>query len=141
MMKGIGKELKNIEYEEMLKKAVQNLPTRTETRFEIPVASVSVGKRQTIIKNFSDIVKVLRRNQTDVAKYLFKELAVPGQVRGAELVLQAKVPTSLINQRVKEYVRDFVLCKECGKPDTALQKIDGYVFIKCEACGAKRPVR
>ncbi|MBI4174016.1 MAG: translation initiation factor IF-2 subunit beta [Candidatus Aenigmarchaeota archaeon] len=131
----------NINYEEMLKKAVQNLPARTETRFETPVASVSVGKRQTIIKNFSDIAKVLRRGQGEIAKYLFKELAVPGEIRGAELVLQAKVPTPLINQRIKEYVRDFVLCKECGKPDTVLQKMDNYIFIKCEACGAKRPVR
>lgn len=130
-----------MDYEEMLKKAVQNLPVRSETRFEIPVASVLVGKKQTVIRNFSDIVKTLRREQSEVSKFLFKELAVPGDIRGNELVLQAKVPTSLINQRIKEYVRDFVLCKECGKPDTALQKIDNYIFIKCEACGAKRPVR
>ncbi|MBS3051316.1 MAG: translation initiation factor IF-2 subunit beta [Candidatus Aenigmarchaeota archaeon] len=128
-------------YEDMLKKAVQNLPARSETRFEVPVASVSVGKRQTIIRNFSEIVKNLRRNPQELSKYLFKELAVPGESRGNELILQAKVPPSLINQRIKEYVRDFVICKECGKPDTILQKIDSYTFIKCEACGAKRPVR
>ena len=128
-------------YEDMLKKAVQNLPARSETRFEVPVASVSVGKRQTIIRNFSELVKNLRRNPQELSKYLFKELAVPGESRGNELILQAKVPPSLINQRIKEYVRDFVICKECGKPDTILQKIDSYTFIKCEACGAKRPVR
>ena len=128
-------------YEEMLKKAVKNLPARSESRFETPVAIVQTGKRQTIIKNFGDIVKVIRRTPQETAKYLFKELAVPGDVKGNELVLQAKVPPSLVNQRIKEYVRDFVLCKECGKPDTALQKIDSYTFIKCEACGAKRPVR
>ena len=127
-------------YEEMLKRAVKNLPTRTESRFEVPVASISVGKKQTSIKNFSDIVKVVRREPGDVAKYLFKELAVPGSVKGSELILQAKVPTALINQRIKEYVKDFVICKECGKPDTVLQKVNNYTFIKCEACGAKRPV-
>ncbi len=125
----------------MLKRAVQNLPTRSEMRFEIPTASVAVGKRQTVIKNFAEIVKTIRRAPQDVSKYLFKELAVPGETRGGELILQAKVPTTLINQRIREYVKDFVLCKECGKPDTALQKLDNYIFIKCEACGAKRPVR
>lgn len=127
-------------YEEMLKRAVKNLPTRTETRFEIPVASISASKKQTSIKNFSEIVKTLRREPSDVAKYLFKELAVPGSIKSGELVLQAKVPTQLINQRIREYVKDFVVCKECGKPDTMLQKVDNYIFIKCEACGAKRPV-
>lgn len=130
-----------MDYEEMLKKAIQNLPSRSETRFEIPSASVQTGKRQTVIRNFSDIVKTLRRTPQELSKYLFKELAVPGEVRGAELILQAKVPPSLVNQRIKEYVRDFVLCKECGKPDTMMQKIDNYTFIKCEACGAKRPVK
>ena len=128
-------------YEELLKKAIQNLPTRTESRFEIPAAAVSVGKKQTIIKNFIDISKTLRRAPQDIAKYLFKELATGGSVRGTELVLQSKIPTSLINQRIREYVKDFVICKERGKPDTALQKIDNYIFIKCEACGAKRPVK
>ena len=131
----------NINYEDMLKKAVQNLPEKSESRFEIPTASVMGGKRQTTIKNFGDIVKTLRRTPQQVSKYLFKELAVPGEIKGNELILQAKVPPSLVNQRVKEYVRDFVLCKECGKPDTTLQKVDNYTFIKCEACGAKRPVR
>jgi len=130
-----------MEYEEMLKKAVKNLPARTETRFEIPTASVQTGKRQTVLRNFAEIVKTIRRTPQELAKYLFKELAVPGEVRGAELVLQAKVPPSLVNQRIKEYVRDFVICKECGKPDTSLQKLDSYTFIKCEACGAKRPVK
>ncbi len=129
-----------MEYEEMLKRAVKNLPTRTESRFEVPVAVISAGKKQTSIKNFSEIVKTLRREPADMAKYLFKELAVPGSIRGGELILQAKVPTALVNQRIKEYVKDFVVCKECGKPDTMIQRVDNYVFIKCEACGAKRPV-
>ena len=130
-----------MEYEELLKKAMQNLPAKSESRFEIPVASVHIGKKQTLIMNFSEIVKTLRRESSGVAKYLFKELATRGALHGNELVLQSKISSSLINQRIKEYVKDFVICKECGKPDTIIQKIDGYVFIKCEACGAKRPAR
>ena len=128
-------------YEDMLKKAVQNLPAKTESRFEVPTAIVQTSKKQTIIKNFLEIAKTLRREPGSIAKYLFKELAVPGTIKGTELVLQSKVMSTLVNQRIREYVKDFVICKECGKPDTALQKVDGYTFIKCEACGAKRPAR
>ena len=130
-----------MDYEEMLKRAVKNLPTRTESRFEIPSAVVSVGKKQTTIKNFADMAKTLRRDQPELAKYLFKALAVPGSIKGTELTLQSKVHSALINQRIKEFVKDFVICKECGKPDTVLQKSDRYIFVKCEACGARRPAK
>ncbi len=128
-------------YEELLKKALKSVPAKSESRFEIPVAIIHVEKRQTIIKNFVDIAKKLRRNTGEMSKFLFKELAVPGSMRGNDLILQSKVQPSLINQRIKEYANEFVLCKECGKPDTSMQKIDNYMFIKCEACGAKRPAR
>ena len=128
-------------YEELLKRAMKNVPTKTESRFEIPKAVIQVEKRQTIIKNFTEIAKKLRREIGKISKFLFKELAVPGSMRGNELILQAKVQPSLINQRIKEYAQEFVICKECGKPDTSMQKIDNYMFIKCEACGAKRPAR
>ena len=127
-------------YEEMLNRAVKNLPTRSESRFDVPTAIIATSKKQTIIKNFSEIVKTVRRENADAAKYMFKALAVPGSIRGNELVLQAKVPFGLVNQRIKEYIKDFVICRECGKPDTMLQKVGNYIFIKCEACGAKRPV-
>lgn len=126
-------------YENLLKKALRNAPAKSEARFELPVASVQPEKKQTIIRNFADIAKTLRREPAEIAKYLFKELAVPGGARGNELVLQSRVPTSLINQRIAEYAKDFVICRECGKPDTHVQKIDNFLFIKCEACGAKRP--
>jgi len=95
-------------YEEMLKRAVKNLPAKTESRFEVPAAMIGASKKQTTIKNFADIVKTLRRDTADVAKYMFKALAVPGSIKGTELVLQAKVPFALVNQRIREYVKDFV---------------------------------
>jgi translation initiation factor 2 subunit 2 len=128
-----------MEYEELLRRAVKNLPKKTESRFEIPNANVFTGKKQTEIRNFAALASVLRREPADIAKYLFKALASAGSMRGSDLILQSKVPGSMVNQRIREYVKDFVICKECGKPDTSLQKMDNYLFIKCEACGAKRP--
>ncbi len=128
-----------MEYEELLKRAIKNLPKKTESRFEIPNAIVITGKKQTEIRNFSEIARTLRREPSDIAKFLFKALATAGSMRGADLIFQSKIPGSLVNQRIREYAKDFVMCRECGKPDTSLQKMDNYIFIKCEACGAKRP--
>lgn len=51
-----------------------------------------------------------------------------------------KVPSAKINQKVEQYAKEYVLCKECGKPDTELSKQDRIASIHCLACGAKHPV-
>jgi len=131
-----------MEYEELLKRAKSNLPKQSSgSRFEIPRAIVQSSGKQTYIRNFGDIARTLRREPKQIAKYLFKELAIPGVLKGGELVLQAKIGTSMIEQRIKDYVTDFVLCNECGKPDTNIISEQGISFIKCEACGARRSFR
>jgi len=104
----------------------------------MPVAYVTIIKRQTIIKNFSEIAKTLRRDAKHISKFLFRELAIPGVIKGDELVLQGKASTTAINQRLQEYTKEYVICKECGKPDTIMSREDNITAIKCEACGAKK---
>ena len=72
---------------------------------------------------------------------MLKELAVSGQIEGERLVLNLNVPSAKINQKVEEYVKEFVLCRECKKPDTELIREDRLSFIHCLACGAKHSVR
>jgi translation initiation factor 2 subunit 2 len=101
---------------------------------------VQVIGRQTYVKNFNEIAKVLRRDSKHMAKFLFKELAAPGSL-GNELILQGKFSSDIINKRVEDYVKEFVYCHECRKPDTNLVKSGRVVFLKCEACGARRSVK
>lgn len=132
----------SMDYKELLKKARKNLPETVEkARFEMPVASIFSTKRQTVVRNFSEIAKTIRRDPKHIAKFLFKELAVPGNIVGDELILQTKVNSSILNKRLNTYVSEFVICKECGKPDTSIDKQDYFVVIKCEACGARRTVK
>jgi translation initiation factor 2 subunit 2 len=125
-------------YEEMLKKARANMPESQDTeRFEMPVADINIGK-STTIRNFSEIAKTLRRDGKHLAKFLFRELAVPGNINGNELVLQGKINRDVIRQRLEEYTKEFVLCHECGKPDTNITEEAKIITIKCEACGARK---
>ncbi|MHA1988975.1 MAG: translation initiation factor IF-2 subunit beta, partial [Promethearchaeota archaeon] len=47
----------------------------------------------------------------------------------------------IIQKKIESYVKEYVLCKECGKPDTKLIKEGRITFLKCEACGAKSSVK
>lgn len=110
-------------------------------RFEIPKVEGHFEGKKTIITNFSQIASIFRRNPDHLQKFLLKELAASGQKEGDRLILNIKVPSSRINQKVEEYANEFVICRECKKPDTELVREDRITFMHCLACGAKHSVR
>jgi len=132
-----------MDYESLLNKAYEKLPKIEDQvdRFRIPIAETMVQGNQTIIKNFSDIAEILRREPSHILKFLTKELATPAGLDGKRAILQAKFPQKMIQQKIETYVVDYVFCKECKKPDTKLIKENRIVFLKCEACGAKSSVK
>lgn len=129
------------DYLEMLRRARSNISSQETKRFEVPQAATQLAGRQTVLKNLFELAKALRREPKHIARYMFKELAVPGEIRGNELYLQGKFPSSLVGKKIDEYVKEFVLCHECSKPDTIVQKAERIEILKCEACGARRPLR
>jgi len=131
------------EYEKLLNEAYKKVkkPEGSGERFEIPKIEGHFEGKKTILTNFSQIASYIRRSPEHLQKFLLKELAASGQREGDRLVLNNKIPREKINQKIEQYVKEFVLCKECGKPDTELIKHDRLAFINCLACGAKHSAR
>ncbi|HLC37208.1 MAG TPA: translation initiation factor IF-2 subunit beta [Candidatus Nanoarchaeia archaeon] len=132
-----------MDYEKMLEKAKAQLPetTTTKERFEIPKAIGHIQGSKTIISNFNQITSTLRREPAHLLKYLQRELATPASIDGPRLILGRKINSSLINQKIESYTQTFILCKECGKPDTQLKKEEKVLTLKCTVCGAKHPIK
>jgi len=130
-------------YEELLNEAYGKVkkPEGNGERFEIPKAEGHFEGKKTLITNFAQMASYLRRTPEHFQKFLLKELAASGQKEGDRLVLNITVPSAKINQKIEQYAKEFVLCGECGKPDTELTKEDRFSFVKCLACGAKHSVR
>lgn len=133
------------EYEKLLEEAFKKVKhpenVGDSKRFEIPKVKGHFEGRKTILTNFFQIAEHIRRKPEHFQKFLLKEVAASGQKESDRLVLNMKVPSAKINQKIEQYVKEFVLCKECGKPDTELNKEDRLSFIHCLACGAKHSVR
>jgi translation initiation factor 2 subunit 2 len=129
-------------YEKLLDKAYENVKQiNSSERFEIPKVQGHFEGKKTILTNFFQIASYIRRNPEHFQKFILKELAASGQRDGDRLVLNIKVPSLKINQKIEQYVKEFVLCRECNKPDTELVKEERLTFIHCLACGAKHSVR
>jgi len=132
------------DYEKLLEEAygkVKSVVGETGERFEIPKVQGHFQGKKTVLSNFSQIASHIRRKPEHFLKYILKELAASGLKDGDRLILNIKVPSAKINQKIEDYVNEFVLCKECKKPDTELIKQGRLTFIHCLACGAKHPVR
>jgi translation initiation factor 2 subunit 2 len=132
-----------MDYEKLLDETYEKVKQVdiSSDRFEIPKIQGHFEGKKTILTNFFQIASHIRRTPEHFQKFMLRELAASGQREGDRLILNIKVPSEKINQKVEEYVKEFVLCKECGKPDTKLIKEDRLTFVQCLACGAKHSVR
>ncbi len=131
-------------YEELLERAFEELSKKEvvkKERFEIPRVSVIREGARTTLKNFSQIAKALNRSEEHLYKYLVKSLGTAGFVDNGRLVLQGKFSEDEIQKEINEYVRLYVLCRECNSPDTEFIREERVLMLRCLACGAKHPVR
>lgn len=126
-------------YEDMLKEAREKLPepSKNTERFEVPKVRGQIEGNKTIISNFYQIAETLRRPAPHLLKYVQKELATPGIFRKQAVIFGSKISASKINEKINAYANEFVICKECGKPDTKMTKEGDIYYLKCQACGAR----
>ena len=132
-----------LSYEEMLERAYKQLPkeTKTEGRFEIPKVKGSVQGNRTFISNLQQIANQLSRPIEHIFKFFQLELATAGEIKEGQAVFVGKFGSEFLNKKLDKYVKEFVLCEQCSKPDTVLIKEKGVTFKRCSACGARSSTR
>ncbi|MDD3083996.1 MAG: translation initiation factor IF-2 subunit beta [Candidatus ainarchaeum sp.] len=130
-------------YEEMLDKAYLNIPKEAleHSRFEIPKVDSNIQGKKTFVKGITGIIKEMRRDKKHFFKYLTKETATSVTESGQNIIINGKFGAIQLNKIVENYFKQFVICPECGKPDTKIITQQGTKQMKCEACGAISPVK
>ena len=131
------------DYLSLLDRAKEELPETVESheRFTVPEADILQEGKITVVRNFIDISEALRRDAQHLLQFLLRELGTPGNIEGRRVVLKAKLSPVQIADRIQSYIDTFVMCSECGLPDTHMLKDGRTLVLECEACGAKRPVK
>ena len=130
------------DYAKLLDKAYSNLPKTVGTgeRFEIPkVVGIRMGRR-TIVQNFGDISSVLNRDPHHLLKFLSREMATAASLDGNRAIFQGKFDVGTVTRLLSIYAQRFVICPICNRPDTKMEKEGRYLFLRCEACGARSSV-
>jgi len=131
------------EYNDLLKKAKESIETErvSEDRFKLPEAEIFYEGNTTVIRNFDKISDAVNREPEQILKYLLGGLGTAGEREGGRVVFQGKIPANSVQEKIKEFINIYVICSECGRPDTHLVKKGRTTMVRCDACGAIHPLR
>lgn len=132
----------SLEYSALLDRALSQLKPSGDKgeRFVIPQAEIMYDGRNTVLRNLKEISEKLRRDPSHVMNYLSREFGCQGVIDGPRGVLKSKVAADQVNGKVRNYTTKFVMCLECKRPDTHIDRVGRVHMLICESCGAQRPV-
>jgi len=133
----------NYTYEQMLERALKQMPVMTveASRFEMPLIKAVLSGNKTVVANLPQLASAFRRPIEHLLKFMLRELATTGEQKGGEYVFIGRFRPESLQDKMVKYAKEFVLCKQCGKPDTHLLKEATATIFICEACGARASVR
>lgn len=130
-------------YEQALDRAYDGLPNHPRDegdRLSIPDPSGETDGAFTRLTNLSDIADALSREPEHLHSAIQRTLGTNGQYENGRARYNGSFGTADFDAAIESYVAEFVTCSECGLPDTRLVKEDGIEMLRCDACGAFRPV-
>jgi len=129
-----------MDYEEQLDRAMEASPDieSSGSRFSLSEPNARQEGNVTVYENFQSTLDDLDRAERHVMKYLQNELGTSASIdeRG-RLRLTGEFRTDRVRSAIEEYAEGYVLCSECGLPDTRLETENGATVLRCEACGAR----
>ncbi|AXR77291.1 translation initiation factor IF-2 subunit beta [Natrarchaeobaculum sulfurireducens] len=131
-----------MDYESSLDRAMDEVPDigGDEERLQIPDAETQKDGAFTRFKNLDEIADVLSREDEHLHRFVQREMGTSGKFEDGRGRYNGTFSQQDFNAAVDAYVDEYVLCTECGLPDTRLVREDRTPMLRCDACGAFRPV-
>ena len=131
-----------MDYDDQLDRAMDRTPDVQSAgdRFEVPDADLRIDGNFTVVENFPALTDALGREPAHVMQFLQSELGTAAQLDdNGRLRLTGNFRRAKVDDAVSAYVEGYVLCPECGLPDTKLVVEGDARMLKCDACGALSP--
>jgi translation initiation factor 2 subunit 2 len=131
-----------MDYEASLDRALDAVPdfTDTEDRLDVPDPSAQKDGAFTRLTNVGTIADALDRDAEHLHRSIQRELGTNGQFDDGRARYNGTFSAGDFEAAIDTYAQEFVICSECGLPDTRLVMEDRTLMLRCDACGAFRPV-
>jgi len=131
-----------MDYDEMLERGIEETPDIESStgRFEVPDPEVRQEGHATVLENFQSVCRDLGREGSHLLGFLQDELGTSAHIdESGRARLTGEFSETRICDAVEAYTERYVLCSECGLPDTDIDREQGAEILQCAACGAQSP--
>ena len=132
-----------MDYEASLDRALEAVPDIESggDRLSVPDAVAQADGAFTRFNNLDAVADALNRNTDHLHRFLQRSLATSGKLQSGVGRYNGEFAARDFEAAVEEYTEEYVRCSECGLPDTRLVQEDRTMMLRCDACGAFRPVQ
>ena len=119
----------------------QNSVLAKNTKISLVRPEVSSANKKTYINNFKEMCIRLKRDMSDVQHFFNEELQTKSSIDAKGiLIISGMFKQNGIQKILMSYIKQFVVCKECGNGETALLKENRILFLDCKKCLSKKAV-
>jgi translation initiation factor 2 subunit 2 len=131
-----------MDYDASLDRAMEELPeySAEEGRLDVPDVAAQPDGAFTRITNLTSLGDALSRDPEHVHRFVQQELGTAGKFEDGTGRYNGSFSGDDLDAVVEQYVNEYVRCSECGLPDTRLVTENRTQMLRCDACGAFRPV-
>lgn len=130
----------NMDYDEMLDRAFSEgeMVDSDDIRFDPPSPKVQKEGASTILVNSKKIADYVNRDMDEIVTFLQQELGTNASIDedNNRVHLKGDFDKDDVGRSIDNFVEMFVLCEQCGSPDTFYEEQKGVEIVRCSACGA-----
>jgi translation initiation factor 2 subunit 2 len=131
-----------MEYKASLDRALEAVPDigSAGERLSVPDAVAQTDGAFTRFTNLDAVADALNRETDHVHRFVQQTLATSGKLSEGVGRYNGNFDSRDFERVVDDYTEEYVRCSECGLPDTRLVQENRNLMLRCDACGAFRPV-
>lgn len=107
-------------------------------KINLPAIKITKKNKISIFINFSNFVEKLKRTPEHISNYIREETGMATSVNAQDqMIIQGILNETKTETIMRNYIREYVSCRQCKCLDTNLIKENTITFILCNQCGAK----
>jgi len=132
-----------MDYDSSLDRAMDDVEDvgASAERLTVPDANAQTDGAFTRLTNLEEIADAVSRDPDHIHRFIQRELGTNGKLQDGVGRYNGNFSDRDLEAVVDAYVAEYVTCSECGLPDTRLVTEDRTQMLRCDACGAFRPVQ
>lgn len=114
-------------------------------RYTMPALVVkhegSSKMKKSVLVNLSEVSRAVGRPAEHLLTYLGQSLSAANKSEKEKTYIAGHHDPNVVQQQILAFVRDFVMCKHCGNPETCCgvegSKKNKVIFLACKSCGRR----